>query len=99
MRHYRAEAEASPLHAPPHGNLDAGRDGKPSGNRGAGKHDLSVEHGNAEAGNANRSTAGGDPLETRRHVEEKVEYFKDMARKCDEEVRYPASCPSSREGQ
>ncbi|CAM9330282.1 unnamed protein product, partial [Ectocarpus fasciculatus] len=80
-----AEAQASPLHAPPHGNLDAGRDGKPSGDRGAGKHDLSVEDGNAEAGNANRSTAGGDPLETRRHVEERVEYFKDMARKCDEE--------------
>ncbi|CAM9126481.1 unnamed protein product [Ectocarpus sp. 12 AP-2014] len=80
------EAEASRLHAPTHGNVSAGGDalrGKPD--RAAGKHDLSMEYGQADAGNATRSAGAGEPLETRRHVEERVEYFKDMARKCDEE--------------
>lgn len=88
MRHYRGEAEASRRHAPTHGNVSAGSDalrGKPD--RAAGKHDLSMEHDQADAGNATRRAVGGDPPETRRHVEERVEYFKDMARKCDEEVR------------
>lgn len=87
---YRAEADASRPHAPTHGNVAEGRGGlhgKSCEDRAAGKHDLSVEHGQADAGNATRSGGGGDPLETRRHVEQRVEYLKEMARKCDEEVR------------